>query len=163
MKKFLSISFCLLLCLSLTLIFSACKEKSKPVAEAAAMESLNVAIENLNNEKAVKMSYNFLGEKMIMVVSENINYSYITDTLESWAIKEGELYHNYTISNNSIWGESGYQYVKTASPAIDKEGVFDSEILEDFDFSLDDLSEMEFVKASEFKGVLSVEFEILLF
>ena len=55
-KKFLTIALNLILCLCSTFVLGACKEKPAPVAEAAALEALDAAMANMENEQAIKMS-----------------------------------------------------------------------------------------------------------
>lgn len=161
-KKFLTIALSLMFCLSSAFIFGACKEEPVPVAEAAAMETFNAALTNMESEEAIKMTYSLMGAEMIMVASDEQVYIYMTDSVESWAVKNGEVFDQYTIVNVSAAEIPEYEYVKSIVPAVETEddmsleGMFDDLVGEDFD-----LSSLKFSKASKLNGELTIKFDVI--
>ena len=161
-NKFLTIALSLMLCLSSMFIFGACKDEPVPVPEAAAMETFNTAMTNMENEDAVKMTYSLMGYELSMVASEEQIYMYSTDTIESWSVKNGEVFDQYTIVNVSTSGTPEYEYVKSIVPAVEATNsgslneLFDELIGEDLD-----LTALKFAKASKLNGELTIKFDIV--
>ena len=165
-RKFLSIAICLMVCFSSMFMFSGCKEdKSVPVAEAVAMESLNTAMSKMENETAVKLSCSMMGAgEAIIISSQNKMYANIPGTSESWMTKNGDVFDVYTIENVSETEIPEYEYIKSIMPAIEETS---DETLEDSLSGLfGDMGEMfegmefNFSSASELKGVLTVNFAL---
>ena len=161
MKRFLSIIFCLMLGLSSMFMLTACGEKEpEPIAEAIAMRTYEIAMENMNNEKAVKMTLNMMGVEAKTIISENKIYAYSTDSFEMWSTKNNDVYEIYTIENVGEDNNPEYQYVKSVYPAILMEEQSNFNLLMSMGETgmlEDDSSTIEFVSASELDGEITIK------
>jgi len=158
-KKFLTLVLSLTLCLSSAFIFGACKEKPIPVAEAAAMESFNTAMTNMDNETAVKMSMSLFGVEAKTIISESKIYAYSTDAMEMWITKNENVYEAFTIENISENEIPEYTYSKSIYHAIalDEKSSYDLLMqMGQTNLSGGEDATFEFVSATELNGELTV-------
>ena len=163
-KKFITFALSLMLIVSSAFIFGACGEKPVPVAEAAAMETFNEAITQMEDEEAIKMYCNLMGYEMIMITSEDATYTYATDSMEIWMHKNDDHYVSHSITSYSFDGEEPeFEYIKSIIPAIemDSDSTFDDLLGGALDGELDDSFELEFASASKLDGVLTVKFDLM--
>ena len=129
MKKLLSISFCLLLCLTSMCVLSACKIQEKPLSEESSLTAITTAINNLSSKTTleVKMNMGILGT---MVVAQNDEGSYV-DMMgtQMWTKTEDGVVYQYTVFTMEILGEEITSYTKGEYVEEDEE-YFDVEDIE---------------------------------
>ena len=166
-RKILSITICLMFCLSSIFVFGACgKEKAKEVSEVVAMDAFNKASVNMEDEEVVKMTCDIpFGGKMTYIFSQNKTYINVPDESEMWMIKNGDVYDQYLIENVGI-EEIEYEYIKSIVPAVEDvdktsfENVFNNGGMgEDL---LGDLVSLKFLNASELNGELTINFSLMI-
>ncbi len=154
MKKFLSICFCLMLCVTSICVFGACEAKPKPVSQTVAEQELAVAMNAMYGADAAKITGGGWLTGMVVIMSDDVNYSNFWG--ESWTVVEGGYTYEYSIMEMEFNGEPMTQAVKrlvlTEHESYEEDEIGD--ILQMFE-------NMEFVSASELKGEITISYTVV--
>lgn len=154
MKKFLSICFCLMLCLTSLCVFSACEAKPKPVSQAVAEQELAVAMNSLYSADVAKITGGGLLTGMVVIMSDDVTYSNFFG--ESWQVQEGANTYEYSIFEYELDDEPITEYVKrlVLTEHEDVDGDELSSVFEMFE-------NMTFSSANELKGEITINYTVV--
>jgi len=155
MKKLLSISLSLMLCLT-AVVFFGCEPKAKPVSEVEASNILTTAMANMETENALKIhssNFMFMGE-FVTIASETESYTNFMG-VESWTKQESGNWYAYSKTITEIADTPEIIYTKQLIPT--ENGEVDEDNLS---MIWEMLEESEFEEASLLKDVYSISFEV---
>lgn len=158
MKKFISICFCLMLCLTSLLLISGCEEKPKPVSEVQAAEVLETAMINLETSSAIEIECdNFF----CFVISEDISYADFMG-FKVWTVKEGNYFYDYSIVTYEEEGQDPVtSYIKSLVVEEESDDFDDSfDGTDMLDMLFEGLESSEFSKASLLGDEYSISFKV---
>ncbi|MBR4998260.1 MAG: hypothetical protein IKY10_00110 [Clostridia bacterium] len=151
MKKFISISFCLMLCLTAVFMFAGCKEKPKPVAQDIAEQKLSVALNKFYDATAIKAVGSGLVDDTIVIMAND--YTYHKSTMygleEMWTVKEGDYFYKYAI-------EYGEETSYTKRLVLTEHEELDNELISMIDL----IDEMVYASATELNGEITVNYNV---
>ena len=157
MKKFLSICFCLMLCLT-SILFIGCEEKPVSIGEAEATQILNTAMGGMYGTEAVKMyseDFMFMGE-FVSITTETITYSSFFGQ-QSWIKQENGQWWDYSISTYEYNDEEYTDYSKML--VIEEEEDYGDET--PLEMILEEFEDAQFSKATKLNGKYEISFAII--
>lgn len=145
-KKIFSIVTCLMLCFTAMFMMTGCKEDDKQsIGETEAMTAMATAMDAMKTETVISMSGGLEGYmQMEMIVTEtkvyaNVDIEMFNTTSESWTIKEGDVWVEYTKTTYTYDEETPdpvteTSYTKDIETDFEdpKDEVWDESIGEDF-------------------------------
>lgn len=119
MKKLLSISICLLICLTSICVFGACKQKDQSLSEAEALASVTTAVQNFQTETTIEATADMgLVGSMIFAKNEEGSYTNMWGA-EIWTRTENDVVYQYSVYSMEFNGEEVTTYTKSVDDGED--------------------------------------------
>ena len=122
------------------------------------MNILNTALTNMETSMAIKIeceNFLFVGE-FVDIVSENIEYSRALDQ-ESWLVKEGDFWYEYSVSNYVFNNEQITDYIKKLHIEEDESNSDDSDMMS---MIFDNFASSQFSSATQLGSEYTISFTV---